>query len=1218
MKKLLVGWFVTVYMIFSAMAYALVPTSTAPLAGVTAADGVNVLLALSIEYPTAGWAHQTGYTTTNEYLGYFEPGLCYSYVDNDSSAGVEYFNPVSAVNNASLRTCNDGLWSGNFLNWATGTATDIFRKTLTGGYRVREATGKTILRMSRHGYGDDSRSYDDFQGYLPLLIGHGSTARYRDVTATLLRPTASPFSLTLTRSYQREECGRGCNWVKYNDTTTFDLNVRACVKSTRFGMASNCTLYTPSAGVVDYKPEGLIQKYAKTMRVGVLSYLLDDAENRDGGVLRARLKYPGCYQTVTTNSGNSIALGQEWDPKTGAFYPNPDPTDASNSSVSDSGVVNYLNRFGELGYKTLDPGAELYYAALRYLRNKGDDSAYSTITDDRQKDRFPVITDWEDPLTYSDQNNFILYFGDVNVHRDVDLPGSTWTDIPTRPPGDDSEINVSTLLNTVRNGGTSNIGSTHSPGYIAALAYWGNMFDIRGDKLGQQRVKAFMIDVVEGGSYKSETTNSFYLAAKWGGFDDSNGNKTPDVKSEWSSDLQTIGAFPNGVPDNYAPANNPEALIRALNRAFSYAALAVKPSLSGLSVSSGNNSVGTGSHLFRTTFERSSANSSDGGTDWYGDIEAYKVTLNSSNALNSNSLALDWSTKSILESQLGTTASGRNVYAYNKSAERGMVFDTGSSYLQTQIGLNAAGLAYLRGDNTNAGNSGSKAYRARSYRLGPIELAKVAFNGAPADISGCGSFSSNAKGRPAIYAVPANDGLLHIFNYGNKNAADKGKELFAFMPSAVYPQVARLAAKDYDYVRLHDGSPVIKDVCLNNTATTLLIGATGRGITRSDGYGSSSIYAIDVTTPTSMNAASVRWEFSSSNDSLLGNMMTLPKLVKLNNGKWAAVLGNGINQTASNAGVFLLMLDKAPGTPWVLGSNYFRLTVSPRSAPLYAPNGITDVSTDDNDNNGTADYLYAGDLNGNVWKFDISTPLPAAWRVALAGQPLFTAYEMSGGALGKRQPITAAPVLMKTASGQKMVVFGTGINYAEADRANSGQAIYGIYDNNQQITDPRSLLAQEVPSADVGFSRTSTSSVAANQKGWYIPLTSNEQVVSSPFYLSLKKKDLVVVDSIRLRQECAAGGEAAFRTIVNLSNGAAPDRVLMDTNGDGKVSSQDSQANRQLLKTGLNYGGSLLLTLPNGKQALCHTGVSGNVDCQMLGSRSRVVRRVSWREIILD
>ena len=231
----------------------------------------------------------------------------------------------------------------------------------------------------------------------------------------------------------------------------------------------------------------------------------------------------------------------------------------------------------------------------------------------------------------------------------MDLPGSTWG--TPRKPADDTDLNVSTLLNTVRGGGTSNIGSTNSPGYIAALAYWGNMFDIRSDKSGEQHVKAFMIDVVESGSYKSETTNSFYLAAKWGGFEDNDGSKTPNVKSEWSSDLQTISAFPNGVPDNYAPANNPEALVKALNRAFSYAALAVKPSLSGLAVSSGTNNVNNGSHMFRTTFERSSTDS----TDWYGDVEAYKVTL-TNNVLNSGSLSLDWSTKAKLEAQLGTTA----------------------------------------------------------------------------------------------------------------------------------------------------------------------------------------------------------------------------------------------------------------------------------------------------------------------------------------------------------------------------------------------------------------------------------------------------------------------------------------------------------------------------------------------------------------------------------
>lgn len=1197
-------------------ANALVPVSPSPLAGTGDTDGPNVLLALSIEYPTAGWAYHTGWEAQKEYLGYFNPDVCYRYVINESVDGIKginYFKPFGWVVDKKNRSCDKPYWPGNFLNWAAGTATDVFRKALTGGYRLvdSDTSGATILRLSRHGYGEATRVSNNstVSAYVPIA--------YAGAKVTIQR-----------------KGNFGIRFSFGGSSYDYDLNVMVCGGASFEGYTKDCTPYVSASGEGYYKPEGLIQKYAKTMRVGVFSYLLDDAKARDGGVLRARLKYPGCDQMVTDDNGKLINLKKEWDQKTGVYYKNPDPDDATSSNVGNSGVINYLNRFGEGGYKTLDPAAELYYAALRYLRNTGNYSAYSKLsaneeTGNKEKDSFPVITNWDDPFKNSDQNSFIIYFGDINTHRDVDLPGSKWVkaydkdDLGLRKPSDDTSIDVDALLNIVRDGEINNIGAGNgeSPGYIAALAYWGNFYDIRPDKSGRQNVKAFMIDANENGNFKTPSTNSFYLAAKWGGFTDGNNNNKPDVDAEWSTGVQppvdAFSQYGQATPDNYAPANDPAALIKALNRAFSYAALAVKPSLSGLSVSTGNGSVNTGNHVFRTTFERPSSSGGDAGADWYGDIEVYKVNL-SNNVLNNSSLTLDWSTKSVLETQLGATATNRNIYAYNKSTERGITFDTASNDLQTQIGLNANGLAYLRGDNTNAGNNGSKAYRARSYRLGPIELARVAFKGAPEPVAGCSAFSSTVQARPSIYAVPANDGFLHIFNYGNKTASDKGKELFAFMPSAVYPQAAKLAAKDYEYVRLHDGSPVIQDVCLSNTPKTLLIGSSGRGITKADGYGSSSIYAIDVTTPESMNADSVLWEFSSTNDPLLGNMMTLPKLVKLNNGKWAAVVANGINQTASGAGVLLLMLDKAQGAQWVLGSNYFKLTVSPATTPLYSPNGITDVSTYDDDNNGTVDYLYAGDLNGNVWKFDITATNPASWGVALGGQPLFTASQMTNGVPGTRQPITAAPVLIKTAGGQKMVVFGTGINYAETDRATSGQVIYGIMDNNQRIPDPTSLLAQTMPSADSGFSRTSTSTLAANQKGWYIPLTANEQVVSPPFAMNLQRNDMAVVDSIRLRQECAAGGEASFRTVINLSNGAAPEVVLMDTNGDGKTDSRDSRYNRQSLSTGVNYGGSLLLTLPNGRLALCNTGAGGTIECNTIGGTARVVKRVSWRELITD
>lgn len=1217
--------------------HALVPVAQSPLAGTGDTDGPNVLLALSIEFPTAGRAYKdisatsdtpefkggTNYLDDFNYLGYFDAGLCYKYVSNGIGEGDNYFSPVSSVESGSHR-CGSSYWSGNFLNWASSTAIDIFRGAMTGGTRIVDDANKTILRLSRHDArnGGFSLYKDKFQGYAPAL-GDGLYDRIEF-------NRSDGYDLSVKR-YQWK--GEKKEWK----TISYKLNVQACVVSSSFALSANCN--ASYVGVP--KPEGLIQKYAKTMRVGVLSYLMDDNYNRDGGVLRARLKYPGCYQTVTSNSGVTYVLGPEWSTSTGIQVADPDPLPGTpkNSPPSDmpvksnngnnSGVINYLNRFGEGGYKRYDPAAELYYTALRYLRNKGNYAAYSNITNESQKDNFPVLVDWEDPLKISDQSNFIIYIGDENVHSDVDLPGAIFSDFThrgdskkvsisgakvLRPPNDDADLDVSALLNTIRGLGKNNdnIGSTESPGYISSLAYWGNTADIRPDKSGRQNVKAFMIDVVESG-FGDTKNNGFYLAAKWGGFTDSNGDNRPSLKAEWSTDVQTaIAAFePEGTPDNYASANNPSALVNALNRAFRYAALAVKPSLSGLAVSSGNNAVNTGSHLFRTTFERAPGDSAD----WYGDVEVYKVTL-SSNVLNSSALSRDWSTRDVLETQLGTTASSRSIYAYNKSTRSGISFDSASIYLQEELKLDANGLAYLRGDNTNAGSNGTKAYRARSYRLGPIELAKVAFGGAPEALAGCGTFSDDIKKRPSIYAVPANDGFLHIFNYGDKNAADKGKELFAFMPSAVYPQAAKLAAKEYEYLRLHDGSPVIKDVCLNSAAKTVLIGSSGRGITKSDGYGSSSVYAIDVTNPGSMSKESVLWEFSSDIDSMLGNTMTLPKLVKLNNGRWAAVMGNGINQTGGKAGVFLLMLDKAPDEQWQLGSNYFRFTVSPASTPLYSPNGITDVSTYDDDGNGTADYLYAGDLNGHVWKFDISAANPTSWSVALGGQPLFTAYKMNGATPGARQPITAAPVLMKTAGGQKVVVFGTGINYAETDRGADGQAIYGVYDNNKSAGTPADLLALAMPSADSGFTRTDSGTPTTSQNGWYFPLTLNEQVVSAPFYLSMKKNDLVVIDSIRLRQECAAGGEASFRTIVSLASGAAPETVLMDTNGDGKVSSSDTKYNRQSLSTGVNYGGSLRVTLPGAKQALCNTGAGGTIECNTLGSGTRTVRRVSWREII--
>ena len=341
-----------------------------------------------------------------------------------------------------------------------------------------------------------------------------------------------------------------------------------------------CTQYPNNK----YKPTGLMQERIADMRFGALGYANVPGRGIHGGVLRARMKsLLGETAIMTTagdathpiqSTGGGVDLGAEVNADTGQFIVNPDVSDASNSRVNNSGVINYLNKFGDYaGYKTNDPGAELYYVAQRYLRNAGFPKEYlsfkaegqaSTFTlnqiknDDptnlarEWKDNFPIILDWDNPLVVKDVNNVrenacrpnqIVFIGDTNTHYDIDLPG--YGNSPTDPlrfepkiatQVEDSEINVSTLADTIlerekidesllnKGTGSSDVGawSGNSRFGLPALAYWGHINDIQKGLAGKQNINTFMIDVVENGDYKADflgmMKNTYYLAAKYGSF----------------------------------------------------------------------------------------------------------------------------------------------------------------------------------------------------------------------------------------------------------------------------------------------------------------------------------------------------------------------------------------------------------------------------------------------------------------------------------------------------------------------------------------------------------------------------------------------------------------------------------------------------------------------------------------------------------------------------
>ena len=606
----------------------------------------NVLLDLSIETPMQGAAYNDQndggvcggrvdvngtvgicYFKNQEYLGIFDPDKCYTYSGDK-------FVPCSTTN--SDHQCT-GAWSGNFLNWATMTAIDELRWTLTGGNRVVDTTSETVVQRAN------------------MLLGKGHSwfpVKMIDPSYNVAPNTVTPYSGSSIYIYNHGyQFDVGTSWGGHEKAQNLYISVKVCDQTQ--GLEDNCL-----ACGGHYKPVGLIQNNASKMRFGVMSYSLDNSHSRDGGVLRSNMKYVGPKLPSSADNPN-----KEFDAD-GIFLINPE-----GAAEGNSGVINYLNKFGANGYKSYDPVGELYYECLNFYKNRGPTSEYYTGLTAAQKDGFPVITAWEDPIQQWCQKNYIIAINDANPWNDKKLPGtyfttSTFSGINLNdsdsgydwgePSNLDPDIDVTVLTNTVGDleglTGTSQcIGCTASncdmnatpkviPGlgkvmatcpstskensyYVAGLAYYANTHDLRPDLNGTQTVNTFMID-----SQEYNTTplvgqmNMLWLTGKYGGFGEkdfqdtnSDGNKyEPNLQEEWDANK-------DGEPDNYVLASNPKKLVDGLIRAF-ISILGKSGSGTAASVIS-NSRAGEGAIYQALFFTESESESMTGRTvSWYGDV----------------------------------------------------------------------------------------------------------------------------------------------------------------------------------------------------------------------------------------------------------------------------------------------------------------------------------------------------------------------------------------------------------------------------------------------------------------------------------------------------------------------------------------------------------------------------------------------------------------------
>jgi type IV pilus assembly protein PilY1 len=630
--------------------------------------------------------------------------------------------------------------------------------------------------------------------------------------------------------------------------STFEVFVRAKTCDPVVGLEENCVKYGSN-----YKPEGLMQFYSNKIRYSAFGYLNDNNLLRDGGVLRAQQKFIGPTKPVPNLPAIANAAA-EWSSSTGQFTFNPDATDAANtksimglpdgSEVTNSGALNYLNKFGEINastsssYKSYDPVSELYYGALRYFRNIAPVPEWTSVAgaSDAQKikwtDNFPVITSPADPILYSCQRNFILGIGDTNTHADKNLPGNTPAmranepalpnsvrdDVPSLVVGATDAVDATNKVGVLEGVGGGSLGTinpyngccNNKSALMGGLAYAAHVNDIRGRPFGPgqalsepQTVDTYWVDVQEGLTYANQ--NQYYLAAKYGGFTKPTGytlaNTTPLLESQWHTNTDTFGT--DKRPDNYFSGGKPDAVKAGLEAAFAKIAAAVSAFTTSFSTSLPQ-LAGTNNASYSGQYDPK---------NWTGEMSASRLSFDTT--ASAATVVPEWKFTDQLALQLAASnawSANRFVMTWAGAAGTGVAFRASgpsaldSSDLAKLDTLYVTGndssdyVNYLRGDKSNeVGGTGKKVYRARDKLVGDIVGSKLTPNGPPSfpfsDSSnpGYGAFKTTWATRRTVVYFGSNDGMMHAVNgaFATTSAAVEkdanfGQEMFTYIPRELF------------------------------------------------------------------------------------------------------------------------------------------------------------------------------------------------------------------------------------------------------------------------------------------------------------------------------------------------------------------------------------------------------------------------------------------------
>lgn len=630
----------------------------------------------------------------------------------------------------------------------------------------------------------------------------------------------------------------------------------------------------------------------------------------------------------------------------------------------------------------------------------------------------------------------------------------------------------------------------------------------------------------DGDPHSTNTVTSSYPALKAGtlNWPAAGSDLVGNVADLWHAALNSRGKF--------FSAEDPETLNKSMKSIVNDVAAKVG---SASSIAANSKRLETGTRIYLASFDSN---------DWSGELEALPL-----DPLTGLPGSPDW----IASANLPAPAA-RNIWTTSGGSATAFTGSFGGT-------LTSDVVDYLRGVQTNELPSGT--FRSRTKILGDIVNSDPVFVGGEnfrlevlpslvyAYASTYPAFVASKSTTNMIY-VGANDGMLHGFD------AATGIEKFAYVPSELHSSLAALT--DVAYPANHkyfvDGAAGFGDAYWGGAWRTVLVGTLGAG--------GKSVFAIDVTDPNAMDASKVLWEFNGgAHASKMGYIFGPAVVAPFADGHFYAVFSNGYDSADHQAGLFMVRVDD-PSIYYYIDTKYGSATEK---------NGLSPPKLVDLNNDRIIDAIYAGDMQGNVWKFDVTATSAVNWKIThgtpATPEPMFVATDGTG----VRQPIQSQLGVTGPPSGvagDAMVFFGTGRYFVDGDAtATDKQSFYGVLDDGSLSSystsyDRSDLWTQSIIyQGVVGTQEVRVTSITptnwATQKGWVMDLVppggalKGERVIAPP----LLRFGRVIFNTLEpsVGDPCLQG--SSWLMELDAESGGNLDYAALDINGDGEFDSGD-------------------------------------------------------------